>query len=668
MNESHDKMSNKNFLIMETKNKKKQENLSGIKKDSILKFMTLIIICLAIAIPQSYGQAVRTITGVVTDESNQPLPGVNVHVKQSNNGVITDMNGNYTIKVSEKDEILVFAYIGYETEEVKIKEQKTINVKMKISTADLEEVVVKGYGVLKHRDICGAVAAVETGSVSSFQARGNKRMNSPMMYDQQYHDYNTEGYSTIHENGFREVTREPLSTFSVDVDKASYSNIRRFLNNGQLPPVDAVRIEEMINYFSYNYPQPDGEDPFSVNKEMTVCPWNNEHYLLKVGLKGKEMDKTELPPSNLVFLIDVSGSMGSANKLPLLKSAFSLLVKELRPEDRVAIVVYAGAAGLVLESTSGNKKEKILASLNQLNAGGSTAGGAGLKLAYQVAEEYLVEGGNNRIILATDGDFNVGASSNAEMERMIESERDKGIFITVLGFGMGNYKDDKMEIIADKGNGNYAYIDNLQEAQKTLVSEFGGTLFTIAKDVKFQIEFNPQKIAAYRLIGYENRLLNNEDFNDDKKDAGEIGAGHTVTALYEIVPVSANDVEEYVGKVDPLKYQVKKDTDHKTSGEWLTLKLRYKKPDGNKSILIEKTLSGPVKEFEKASEDLRFAASVAGFGMLLRDSKQVGDLTIDDVKSMAIQSKGIDVEGYRGEMVRLIGLAKGLKKDIASKD
>jgi len=476
-------------------------------------------------------------------------------------------------------------------------------------------------------------------------------------------NFETEGYATIHENGYKDVLSQPLSTFSIDVDKASYSNVRRFLNMGQLPRKDAVRIEEMINYFHYNYPEPMGKHPFSVYTEVAVCPWNTDHQLLHVGLKGKSIDKTELPNSNLVFLLDVSGSMNSPNKLPLLKNAFHLLVNELRPKDRVAIVVYAGAAGVVLESTSGEHKDEILAAIDRLSAGGSTAGGAGLKLAYKIADENFIEGGNNRIILATDGDFNVGVSSNADMERLVEEKREKGVFITVLGFGMGNYKDDKMEIIAGKGNGNYAYIDNIQEARKTLVSEFGGTLFTIAKDVKFQLEFNPARVKAYRLIGYENRLLNDEDFNDDKKDAGEMGAGHNVTALYEIIPAGS---DERVGSIDPLKYQrnqqlVKPDL----SAEMLTVKLRYKKPDGLTSTLYEEAVKGELTSKKSTSENFRFSAAVAEFGLILRDSEFKGNSSFEGIISLAQMGRGEDPEGYRGEFVKLVRTAETLVKATA---
>ncbi|MBA4322117.1 MAG: hypothetical protein C0408_04805, partial [Odoribacter sp.] len=404
---------------------------------------------------------------------------------------------------------------------------------------------------------------------------------------------------------------------------------------------------------------------FSVYTELAVCPWNPKHQLLQVGLRGKSIDKSSLPPSNLVFLLDVSGSMNDPNKLPLLKSAFGMLVNELRAQDRVAIVVYAGAAGLVLESTPGNRKEVIMRAIDNLQAGGSTAGGAGLKLAYTVAEKNYVTGGNNRIILATDGDFNVGESSNGGIERLVEEKREKGVFITVLGFGMGNIKDDKMEIIADKGNGNYAYIDNLQEARRVLVREFGGTLFTIAKDVKFQIEFNPAKIQSYRLIGYENRLLNDEDFNDDKKDAGEMGSGHNVTALYELIPSGS---DERIPSIDPLKYQTsgvyddRRESDERSvSGEYLTIKLRYKKPDGETSRLMEKPVRGPVKEIEYASDNLRFATAVSEFGMVLRNSEFKGTATLESAISLAGRARGEDEEGYRAELIRLIKTVRDMK-------
>jgi Ca-activated chloride channel family protein len=436
--------------------------------------------------------------------------------------------------------------------------------------------------------------------------------------------------------------------------------VRRFLNNGQQPPADAVRIEEMVNYFTYDYPQPRGEHPFSITTNYMAAPWNEKHQLVQIGLQGKKIATGNLPASNLVFLLDVSGSMSSPNKLPLLKSSLKMLVNEMRKEDKVSIVVYAGAAGMVLEPTNGNNKQKIIDALDQLQSGGSTAGGAGIILAYKTAKEHFIAGGNNRVILATDGDFNIGASSNESMEDLIEDKRNDGIFLTVLGFGMGNYKDSKMEILADKGNGNYAYIDNLQEAQKVLVNEFGGTLFTIAKDVKIQVEFNPSVVQAYRLIGYENRKLNDEDFNNDKKDAGELGSGHTVTALYEIVPVGIKS--DFVGSIDPLKYQQEIDekisTTASNSEELLTVKFRYKDPEGTKSKMISKTLEKT--DLVKKDQNMEWAAAVTSFGMLLRASEYKGDMNYDDVIQLAKNAKGEDEYGYRSEFIQLVRLSSNM--------
>ena len=596
----------------------------------------------------------KTITGKVTDIQGKPITGVLVKAKWSNDpasATTTDLNGDYKISVGQQAKILIFSFMGYAAVEVKIGERKIVNVQMTQEVLAVGEVVTIGYD--ERKDMASKSMAMSAPSSTDYHSRGSFRR-----YNEKF---NTEGYAPVNENGYKSVKNNPLSTFSIDVDNASYSNIRRFINMGELPPADAVRIEEMINYFKYDYPEPEGEHPFSVYTELSVCPWNSKHQLLQVGLKGKSIDKSALPPSNLVFLIDVSGSMSDPNKLPLLKSAFILLINGLRPRDRVAIVVYAGAAGLVLESTPGNRKETILAAIDNLEAGGSTAGGAGLKLAYAEAEKNFVDGGNNRIILATDGDFNVGESSNGGIERLVEEKRELGIFITVLGFGMGNVKDDKMEIIANKGNGNYSYIDNLQEARKILVREFGGTLFTIAKDVKFQIEFNPVKVKSYRLIGYENRLLNDEDFNDDKKDAGEMGAGHNVTALYELVPAGS---DEKIPSVDPLKYQVsrlKEFNPNNLSGEYLTIKLRYKKPDGNTSMLLEKPVRGYINEMEDASDNLRFAAAVSEFGMILRNSEFKGNSTLENACSLAKSARGNDEDGYRSELIRLINTVKDMR-------
>ena len=473
-----------------------------------------------------------------------------------------------------------------------------------------------------------------------------------------------EEYNLIEENPFFRASTNPLSTFSIDVDTAAYSNLRRFIEQGQLPPKDAVRIEELINYFPYEYPQPEGDRPFSITAELSAAPWNPTHQLVSIGLQGKRISTEELPPSNLVFLLDVSGSMNSPNKLPLLKKAFRMLVNQLSAKDRVAIVVYAGAAGLALPPTPGNQKDKILAAIDRLEAGGSTAGGEGIKLAYEVARQNLMPSGNNRVILASDGDFNVGISSEAELVRLIEDYRDRGVFLTVLGFGMGNLKDAKMEQLANKGNGNYAYIDRPLEAKKVLVKEIGGTLLTIAKDVKIQVEFNPAKVIAYRLIGYENRMLRSQDFNDDTKDAGELGAGHSVTALYEIIPVGVESSVK-LPQVDSLRYQDNTAEpaaykSNENSKELMLVKLRYKAPKKNESQLIQQPLLDGSTKLENASDRFKFAAAVAELGMLLRDSQFKGNASYEQVLQLANQSKGADLDGYRGEFIQLVEKSKSL--------
>lgn len=457
-----------------------------------------------------------------------------------------------------------------------------------------------------------------------------------------------ENYARITENQFKKAEINPLSTFSIDVDKAAYSNIRRFINNGQEVPVDAVKIEEMINYFDYDYPKPTNDHPFSINTDVAQTPWNTDTKLVRIGLQGKEYLNKELPASNLTFLIDVSGSMSDSNKLPLLKSAFKLLVNQLREKDRVSIVVYAGAAGIVLEPTSGNNKLKIMNALNKLEAGGSTAGGQGIELAYKLAEKHFKKNGNNRVILATDGDFNVGLSNDKDMEDLITEKRESGVFLSVLGFGMGNYKDSKLETLADKGNGNHGYIDTMQEAQKLFGKEFGGTLFTIAKDVKIQIEFNPNKVKSYRLIGYENRLLADEDFIDDTKDAGELGNGHKVTALYEIIEVGIDS--EYVKEVADLKY-TNSEAKVVFSDELFTVKFRYKKPDGFKSIELVHVQKNINKEM---SVDFQFVSAVALFGQQLRKSAFTNKTSFNDVVVLAEKGRGEDVNGYRAEFIRLV--------------
>ncbi len=469
-------------------------------------------------------------------------------------------------------------------------------------------------------------------------------------------DMNTESYAPVGENRFINTLNDPLSTFSIDVDTASYANIRRFINGGNLPPVGAVRIEEMINYFSYDYPQPE-TGPFGITAEIGPSPWNLEHKLVRIGLQAKEIAAQELPPSNLVFLIDVSGSMNNPDKLPLLQQSMLMLVDELSDRDRVSIVVYAGADRVILQPTSGKDKETIRKAITNLTSGGSTHGSSGIVTAYTLAEQVFMPKGNNRVILASDGDFNVGVTSRDELQKLIEKKRNSGVYLTVLGFGMGNYHDDTMEILADSGNGNYGYIDSLLEAKKVLIKERTSTLFALAKDVKIQVEFNPAHVGAYRLIGYENRMLADEDFKDDTKDAGEIGLGHSVTALYEIIPAGAADIPE----VDGLKYS-KISTPTGTAGEILNIKLRYKPLDTETSVLKNIAVKNTSTKLDQQSSDFRFAASVAGFGMKLKDSEFTREMSYSELLELAKSGRGSDNEGYRAEFIRLIELAQLLKR------
>ncbi|MCE2398697.1 MAG: von Willebrand factor type A domain-containing protein [Gemmatimonadetes bacterium] len=581
-----------------------------------------------------------TIAGTVTDSvSGRPLAGIAVHVVRSALLATTGADGSYSLSVPPGVHTLRVLSVGYG-----VAEREVTVVAGKTTVADFALVAsVSEMGVVME-------ARISPSADARFMGVSALRMHRPPL--------DREGYAHIAENDFRLVASSPLSTFSIDVDRASYSNVRRFIEDGTRPPVDAVRIEEMINYFPYEWGEVAGDHPFSVSTEVWDAPWTGDHRLVRIGLHAEEVDVTDLPPGNLVFLIDVSGSMNSPDKLPLLKNAFALLVGQLRDEDRVAMVVYAGAAGLVLPSTPGSRSERILAAIEELDAGGSTAGGEGLELAYETARENFVDGGNNRVILATDGDFNVGPSSDGEMVRLIEKERESGVFLTVLGFGTGNLQDSKMEQIADHGNGNFHYIDGLLEARKVLVEEMGGTLLTLAKDVKVQVEFNAARVAGYRLIGYENRLLAPEDFSDDTKDAGELGAGHTVTALYEVVPKGVPVPRE--GGVDSLRYRPEDDSDPPSdfADEMLYVKVRYKDPDGATS----KLLAQPVADRVVApSADFRFAAAVAAFGMLLRDSRHAGDYALDDVVSLAEGALGSDTRGYRGEFIRLVEAVRDLK-------
>jgi len=596
--------------------------------------LTLILLAFAFG---GNAHEINRITGlVVSAEDGSPLPGVNVILKGTTIGTVTDTDGKFELEVpNPENAVLVFSFVGLETKEVKLKNRLNLLVELNSDITELSEVVVMGYAAKRRREkVSNAVMDVHVRQTYFHQPS------------------NTEEYANIDEWGYHGTLDKPLSTFSIDVDAASYANVRRFLNNGQKPPADAVRVEEMVNYFSYNYAEPDTNDPFAVYTEVAEAPWNKNHKLVHIGLQGKKISTENLPPSNLVFLLDVSGSMSADNKLPLLKKAFRMLTSELRDEDKVSIVVYAGAAGVVLEPTPGNEKEAILEALERLQAGGSTAGGAGIIKAYELAGREFIKGGNNRVILATDGDFNVGISSPDALEDLIEQKRESGIFLTVLGFGTGNLKDNKMETLANRGNGNYAYIDNIQEARKVFVNEFGGTLFTIAKDVKIQVEFNPTNVQAYRLIGYENRALNDEDFNNDRKDAGELGAGHTVTALYEIVPAG---VKSDYYSVEPLKYQQNNGRKTATySDELMTVKLRYKAIDENRSKLISQVIRDREVRLSATSDDFRWSAAVAAFAMWLRDSDYLNDYTLDDIADLASEAKGSDEEGYRSELVRLI--------------
>lgn len=582
----------------------------------------------------------RTIQGRVTDSATHtPLAGVFITLEGTAIQTTTDTAGRYSLTFPAGDRSLIFAFIGYKSVGVRIGQRAVVNVILSPDWRVLNEVVVVGYATQMKQSVTGAISKIPGARNTYLQP------------------FQTEDYAAIAENGFRDARHTPVSTFSVDVDRASYANIRRFLNLGQLPPKDAVRLEEMVNYFEYDHQPPTGSDPVAVTTELSESPWNKGLQLLRIGLQARTIPADNLPPSNLVFLIDVSGSMESENKLPLVKASLNLLVDQLRPQDRVAIVVYAGAAGLVLPSTPGNQRQTIKNALEGLQAGGSTAGGEGIRLAYDVALNNFQKGGNNRVVLATDGDFNVGVSSDAELQRLIESKRQSGVFLSVLGFGMGNYKDNKLETLADKGAGNYAYIDQLPEAQKVFVKEFGGTLFTVAKDVKLQLEFNPALVQAYRLIGYENRLLNNEDFRDDRKDAGEMGSGHTVTALYEIIPVGVKSA--YLPRLDSLKYQrqLAKGRDQR---DLLTLKIRYKPLESDTSRLIEYTVSSQAKKPAQTSDDFRFTAAVAEFGLLLRQSEWKGAARYEQVTDLARHALGPDAEGYRREFIRLVEVAQSL--------
>ncbi len=611
------------------------------------------------------------IRGTVTDSSNnEPLVGANVLIVGTSIGTAADIDGKFTIQnIPVGKYSLKVIYVGYKKsiQTVIVTSDSTTIISVKLAGQPIqEEVIVTAHAKGQLSAINQQLSAVTNGaeamgrlpgvSVKRSGGEGNRvviRGMEPKYNIIRVGEHNTEEYSKINESSFFEVIKTPLSTFAADVDGASYSNTRRFIMQNHLPYADAVRTEEFINYFSYDYKEPNDEHPLSINLEYSDCPWNKEHKLIHIGLQGKALSKDNQKQNNLVFLLDVSGSMNSPNKLPLLKKSFKLLVKQLQPNDKVAIVVYAGSSGLVLPSTDASEKNIIISALNKLRAGGSTAGAAGIQLAYKVAAENFIKGGNNRVILATDGDFNVGISSTSELVKFIESKKDEGIFLTALGFGMGNYKDDKLQELADRGNGNHAYIDNILEAKKVLVNEVNATLFTIAKDVKIQVEFNPIKIKEYRLVGYENRKLADKDFIDDTKDAGEIGAGHTVTALYEVV---LSDDEEATNN---LKYQgtyIKREAYN--LDEVLTVKIRYKEPDAKTSKVFSEVLEGDPTKLNETSNNFRFSSAIAEFAMLLRNSEFKGNTTIESIVELAQSSRGKDVFGYRADFLQTVERAE----------
>lgn len=628
-----------------------------------------------------------SITGVIVDQTGQPLAGVTVVATSpalpDAQVAITDEKGAYAIAgLPAGSYHLTFYYLQITLQRgVAVTAGKPTQVKQTIDTSkNTNEVVMirdvaptidptsttQGITIDKNyvrniptgRTFQGAVGTASgNGAPQTFQ--GATSANVPPQADGEGPGHNTEGYARIEDNPFLRVSAAPLSTFSADVDTASYANTRRYLRERALPPRDAVRIEELVNYFHYDYAPPTGGSPFAVHTEVGPSPWNPAFKLVRIGLQTQPIADAKVPPRNLTFLLDVSGSMDDERKLPLLVAAMNLLVDQLRPQDRIAIVVYAGATGVVLPSTPGTKKLDIKRALARLQPGGGTNGAAGIQLAYQEARAHFIPKGINRVILCTDGDFNVGLTSEGELTRLIEDERKNDVFLTVLGFGMGNLKDSTMEKLADKGNGNYAYIDSIDEARKVLVKEAGATLVTVAKDVKLQVEMNPQTVAGYRLIGYENRLLAAQDFNDDKKDAGEMGAGHAVTALYEVVPAG---VPVPAPKVDKLKYQTPPVALGQAAGELMTVKVRYKAPTGTTSKVFSLPIQSSNTTLAQTSTDFRWAAAVAGYGMLLHDSPERGALSWMQVKELAKGALGADVDGYRKELLELVDIAATLRR------
>jgi Ca-activated chloride channel family protein len=617
--------------------------------------VVVVLVCLVSAFLAAQVD-LGALRGTVVDSTGLPIPGATVTITgPEKRSTVTDGRGEFSfVKLRSGDYEIETSLTGFATARTKasVGPGRIQRVTIAMTIGALTETVAVAAAPQSAKADASFRTAVEVGAGIGGRVVGSTIGDLPGRYNRAF---NTEAYDHIEENRFRRVDVDPLSTFSIDVDTASYANVRRFLTTGTRPPAGAIRTEELINYFRFDYPQPSRDEPFSITTELVSSPWNPRHKLALIGLQGRELTGREPSPRNLVFLIDVSGSMMPQDKLPLVRTAMRMLADVLTERDRVAIVVYAGASGLVLPSTSGDQKERIHSALERLEAGGSTNGASGIRLAYQVARDNFIAGGVNRVVLATDGDFNVGVTNQSELVTLIEQERASGVFLSVLGVGTGNLKDSTMEKLADKGNGNYAYLDTLHEARKVLVKEAGGTLETIAKDVKIQVEFNPREVASYRLIGYENRLLKNEDFNDDRKDAGEIGAGHSVTALYEIVPAG---MDTPAPGVDPLKYQQEaRETRAARSGELLTVKVRYKAPDGDVSRLLTKVLMNKASEM---TSNAGFASAVAEFGMVLRGSPDIGDASFQSAAARARRFKGVDAEGYRAEFIQLADRAARL--------
>ena len=607
--------------------------------------IVLLLVALAITCTTTklLTRATHTVEGVVTDRSGAPLPGVTViaTTPTGQRTAVTDAKGHYAFDEIEKGKCTIrYELSGFHAEQRRLDvtdEKKAIAPIALNLAANAEAITVTAQApVSAVNAVFGGVAGGVVGRMKTSAPYAVAPPPPPPMVARDEAFAANPNYVGVEENDFIDAGKETTTTFAIDVDRASYANVRRFLTANQMPPADAVRIEEMINYFTYSYPQPSGPTPFSITTEVAGCPWNVAHRLVRIGIQGQNLDQWKVAPNNLVFLLDVSGSMMPPERLPLIKSAFRFLVNELRAEDTVSIVVYAGAAGLVLAPTSGADKQTILAALDRLQAGGSTAGADGIALAYQVAKDNFRESGNNRVILATDGDFNVGATSFDDLQKLIEEKRKSNIFLTCIGVGTDNYKDSMLELLADKGNGNYSYLDTPREAEKVFKRELTGTLVTIAKDVKVQLEFDPKYVASYRQIGYENRALANQDFSDDTKDAGELGAGHSVTALYEIVPAAT------------------------AAGTIARLRLRYKEPRGETSRLLESSVIDEGKSVFHAAPDMQFAAAIAEFGMLLRNSAHRGTATYAEALSLARASRGVDLEGDRDEFVRMVDAGRAM--------